>query len=353
MTNTTDTPDTTDTTATPHAREQHRRARIRRGPAGPQPDLSVVIVHWNTPDLLRSCVLSLRDGLRGIENEVIVVDNGSTGTAAPTVWPGPGLQLVHLGENRGFAAAANRGASIARGRSILFLNSDVRLSPRSGSKLLTALASDSRLAAVAACAECEDRTRHYPGLRFLTPFNHALGLLGLRRRRELTAQTEHAEQGEHTEQADEAAAHAPRVVPWVRASTMLVRRDAFAAVGGFDEGFFFYEEDEDLCWRLARRGYRSAVAENVTVPDVGGASTKLAKRVDDWPTRALYAGQLRFVRRRLGRGAVAPYRLSISIALAVKILAATLLARRSTARNYFQVLRSLWALAPRLVTKAA
>ena len=139
--------------------------------------------------------------------------------------------------------------------------------------------------------------------------------------------------------------------PWVRASTMVVRRDVFAAAGGFDEGFFFYEEDEDLCWRLARRGYRSAVAENVTVKDLGGASTELAKRIDDWPTVELYTGQLRFVRRRLGRTGVAAYKLSMSCALALKIAAAVLRMRRRAMREYLLVLRLLWIVPERLVTK--
>lgn len=307
-------------------------------------------MHWNTPELLRACVLSLREGLRDITGEIIVVDNGSAGTAAPPVSPGPGLQLVHLPENRGFAAAANRGAVLARGRAVLFLNSDVELVPRAGAYLLAALESDSRLAAVAACADCEDRSRRYPGLRFLTPFNHAVGLLGLSRRRCL--QPTVLSSVKRTPGVVLSQVASPRVVPWIRASTMIVRRDAFAAVGGFDEGFFFYEEDEDLCWRLARRGYRSAVAENITVKDLGGASTELARRSHDWPATQLYAGQLRFIQRRLGRPGEALYRLNLSCVLGLKIVAAILRVRREAVREYLLVLRSLWVNPPRLVTKA-
>lgn len=318
---------------------------IRRGPALLRPQLSVIIVHWNTPELLRACVLSLRRGLEGLPSEIIVVDNGSTGTAAPPVWPGPGLQVIHLSENRGFAAAANRGAALARGEAVLFLNSDVQLPARAGLALMTALTTDTRLGAVAARADCNDKSRCYPGLRFLTPFNHAAGLLGLARRRCLVARADIGE-------ASSVQSCVPVEVPWVRASTMVVRRDAFEAVGGFDEGFFFYEEDEDLCWRLARRGYRSAVAENVIVNDLGGAATQLALRSADWPLTQLYAGQLRFMRRRLGRPAVLIYKLSVSSALAVKIVAAILRARRAAVRELYLVLRSLWVLLPRLTTKA-
>jgi GT2 family glycosyltransferase len=284
-------------------------------------------------------VLSLRAGLAGVDSEVIIVDNGSAGTAAPAVWPGPGLQVVHLTENRGFAAAANRGAALARGRAILFLNSDVELAAKSGARLLRALESDSRLATVAACAACPDESRRYPGLRFLTPFNHAAALLGLRQRRCLPGPKQSATTGVAMDSG----------LP----TPMVVRRDVFAAAGGFDEGFFFYEEDEDLCWRLARRGYRSAVAENVIVKDLGGASAELAKRINDWPTVELYTGQLRFVRRRFGRPGVAAYKLSMSCALALKIAAAVLRVRRRAMREYLLVLRSLWIVPVRLVTKAA
>ena len=104
---------------------------------------------------------------------------------------------------------------------------------------------------------------------------------------------------------------------------------------------------------MARRGYRSAVAENVTVKDLGGASTRLAKTVDDWPTTQLYTGQLRFLRRRLGRAAVPLYRLCVSCALGLKIVAAVLRVRREAVREYVLVLRSLWKYPPRLLTKAA
>jgi len=134
-----------------------------------------------------------------------------------------------------------------------------------------------------------------------------------------------------------------RDVPWARASTLLVRRDVFLSIGGFDEGFFFYEEDEDLCWRMRRRGYRIGVVDSVRVRDVGGASAALA---GDWPAVELYRGQLRFVRRRFGRGGEALYRMSVSVALAAKL---TLGRAR---REQVLALKSLWTLPRGLSTKA-
>jgi GT2 family glycosyltransferase len=309
-------------------------ARIRQRPAGRRPDVSVVVVHWNTPQLLRACILSMRDGLRDVESEVIVVDNGSDKDLRPPLWPAPGLQVIHLEENRGFAAAANRGAMRARGRLVLFVNSDVELTPHSAARLTRALDGDSRLAAVAAAARDRQGNDRDPAMRFLTPLNQAAGLLGLGGR---AARAERAD-------ASGATARSVRTVPWARASTMLVRRDAFVAVGGFDEGFFFYEEDEDLCWRLRRRGYRIGVVDAVRVRDVGGASTALA---GDWPALELYRGQLRFVRRRFGRSGALLYRMTVSVALAAKLLAGR------ARREQRLVLKSIWTLPRALSTKAA
>jgi GT2 family glycosyltransferase len=299
--------------------------------------VSVVIVHWNTPQLLRACVLSLREGLRGVEAETIVVDNGSASETRPPLWPASGIQVIHLAENRGFAAAANRGASVARGRFVLFVNSDVELSPYCARRLVRSLESDSRLAAVAASALDPHDNPRDPGMRLLTPFNHAMGLLGLRRRMS-------SRSGRTPSARSRSRGDLVRTTPWARASTMLIRRDLLLAVGGFDEGYFFYEEDEDLCWRLRRRGYRVGVVDEVRVRDIGGASAKIA---GDWPALALYRGQLRFVRKRFGLAGEIVYRMSVSFALASKVLIGR------ARHEQLLVLKALWTLPSRLSTKAA
>ena len=91
----------------------------------PRLDLSIVIVNWNTREMLRDCLTSVRSGLRGITAEVIVVDNASTdGSAGMVADTFPEATLIRNAENRGFAAANNQAFERARGRHTLLLNSD-------------------------------------------------------------------------------------------------------------------------------------------------------------------------------------------------------------------------------------
>ena len=91
----------------------------------PRPDLSIVIVNWNTREMLGGCLTSARAGLQGITAEVIVVDNASSdGSAGMVADAFPEVTLIRNAENRGFAAANNQAFELARGRHILLLNSD-------------------------------------------------------------------------------------------------------------------------------------------------------------------------------------------------------------------------------------
>jgi GT2 family glycosyltransferase len=88
-------------------------------------DLSIIVVNWNTKELLQDCLRSAWEGLDGIKGEIIVIDNASTdGSVGMVREDFPGTQLIANSENRGFAAANNQGFALARGRHILLLNSD-------------------------------------------------------------------------------------------------------------------------------------------------------------------------------------------------------------------------------------
>lgn len=93
-------------------------------------DLSIVIVNWNTRDLLRACLASLSDAARRIACEIIVVDNASTDGSAEMVRTAfPHVRLMALPENVGFARANNLGFAHAQGRYFLLLNPDTWLPP--------------------------------------------------------------------------------------------------------------------------------------------------------------------------------------------------------------------------------
>lgn len=286
--------------------------------------ISAVIVHWNTPDLLLRCLEGLSEAHEQRRVEILVVDNGSREGGFPDIGEVPGLRIMRNPGNHGFARAANQGAAAARGEFLLFVNADAVLSGPDLDRLEAALAADPGLAAVAPWAVGPDGTLRSPAMRFLDPFNHAAGLLGLGPGRSYAT-------GD-AELAD---------VDWVSASVLLVRASAFEGLCGFDESYFFYGEDEDLCWRLGRRGYRVAVHRGVRVCDDRGASTR---QVPDWSERQLYRGHLRFMRRRGGPLAVLAYRVAVSVALAVKMLFGPFRGRGRAAATggHLAVLRCIW-----------
>jgi GT2 family glycosyltransferase len=289
--------------------------------------VSAVIPYRDTPAELARCLETLVREPTGICGQIIVVDNASATPFVPSGLLAERVTVVRNERNRGFAASCNQGAAKAAGDLLFFLNSDAELLAGSLAALVAALDRAPELAAVAPQELRGDGKLVSPARRFLGPFDQALGLCSL-------------PPGRPARSPLTPPARGVGEAPWVSAAGLLVRSSAFHALGGFDEGFFFYEEDEDLCWRLRRRGWRVAVSADAIVRHEGGASTKLEGR---WPALALYAGQLRFVRRRGGVAAGVAYRLGVG---AVAVLKSLMPARSSAAARprptFLSLLRLLW-----------
>jgi N-acetylglucosaminyl-diphospho-decaprenol L-rhamnosyltransferase len=271
---------------------------VRKAPAA-RPSLSIIVPHRDTLAALDRCVAALDRGCDGLDHELIVVDNGSRSEAVARIAPRRDGRVLRNETNRGFAAACNQAAITASGRYLLFLNSDAVVGPSSLSRMIDVLERDAALAGVAPLHRDAHGRTVSPARTWLGPMAQALGLLGCARAR------------------SPLSAEGPPVddVPWVSAAALLVRARAFRMLGGFDEGYFFYEEDEDLGWRFAQRGYRVAVCRDAEVEHYGGLS---AEEAGPWPVLALYAGQARFVRRRGGAVTEWIYRASTFAAVAAK-----------------------------------
>jgi N-acetylglucosaminyl-diphospho-decaprenol L-rhamnosyltransferase len=264
-------------------------------------DVSVVIPHWNTPDLLLECVSALLHGRGRLRYDIHVIDNGSDQPRRPPPSLPPVRSVVLNSANRGFAAACNQGALLARGRFVLFLNSDARVADDCVARLVAAMESERDLVAIAPVERNGKSLPVSPARRWLAPWTQACALLGWGSARRLLS-----------------APVVPIVrVAWVQAAALLVDAARFRALGGFDEGFYFYEEDEDFCWRAWRRGYATGVCRDAEIDHSGGLSTSLAA---NWPALALAAGQRRFVQRRFGAAGGLAHDVSVRGARAAKRL---------------------------------
>lgn len=219
-------------------------------------DVTAVVVSWNTREHLARTLAALAHAADGLRVETIVVDNGSTdGSPAMVAEHFPRARLIQNPVNVGFGRACNVGAASGTGRAILVLNSDCELAPGALGAMLRTLDADPGLGAVFARLVNGDGTLQpsvhealptpwsYAGdVLFLSPLLYAL-YRAPRLARVLLRGTR--------------ARHArARDVAWAGAACVLVRRKAFEAVDGFDERFFMYMEDVDLCARLGAAGFR-------------------------------------------------------------------------------------------------
>ncbi len=246
--------------------------------------VSAVVVNYNTRDHLLECVRSLR--AEGIA-DIVVADNQSTDGSAPALAASDAdVCFLPTGGNLGYGRAANRGAARAGGELLLVCNADVVLEPAAVKSLAAALDADDRLAIVGPWIEDRDG-KHYPSARSFPSMGVAVGhafvgLLGVHNRftrRYRMLDVDHSR---------------ARPVDWVSGSCFLVRREAWEELGGFDESYFMYVEDVDLCWRAWRAGWTVRYEPAARVMHVQGASTDLA------PFRMIlehHRSLLRFFRR--------------------------------------------------------
>jgi N-acetylglucosaminyl-diphospho-decaprenol L-rhamnosyltransferase len=229
-------------------------------------EVSAVVVSFNSAADLPDCLRSLRS--EGVAH-VVVVDNASTDGSVDVVrGVDAEATVVETGANLGFGSAANRGVAVSGGDHVLILNPDTVVEPGTVKALSEALDRDPGLAAVGPRLENVDGSL-YPSVRRFpdlgVAFGHAfLGLVwpgnpATRRYRMLDLDHDTPAAG----------------VDWVSGACVLVRRPAFDMVGGFDEGYFMYVEDVDLCWRLGQAGWRIGYEPAGRVVHALGGSSRL------------------------------------------------------------------------------
>jgi N-acetylglucosaminyl-diphospho-decaprenol L-rhamnosyltransferase len=219
---------------------------VTAAPASGVPRVTAVVVSFNTSEDLRRCLASLR-AHSGIPCRVVVVDNASTDGSADLVEKEfPEARVIRNRENVGFSRANNQGLREAAGAYALILNSDAELTPGALPALAARLDARPRLGAVGPRTLSPDGTVQVsfgPALTPLAEWRQRRLVRGVKRRDPAALQQATARSS---------LEHEP---DWLSGSCLLARKEALDAVGGFDEGFFLYEEDVDLCLRLRRAGW--------------------------------------------------------------------------------------------------
>jgi N-acetylglucosaminyl-diphospho-decaprenol L-rhamnosyltransferase len=259
-------------------------------PEASSSDLSIIIVSWNVRDLLRACLMSLTNDERRAtkdateassfvlrpSSEIIVVDNASAdGSAAIVAAEFPAVRLLANAENVGFTRGNNQGLAVARGRYVFFLNPDTEVV---GDALVTMVAYLDAHPEVGALGpqlrygdgSLQSSRRRFPtfatALFESTPLAwHWPGNPWARRYRM-------EEQGSGSWELGSGARG--QDVDWVVGAALMVRREALAQVGGFDEGYFMYSEELDLCQRIKEAGWQIVYLPTVQIIHHEGKSSE-------------------------------------------------------------------------------
>lgn len=227
-------------------------------------EVSVIIISYNTRAHLRDCLVSLRDDPEAPTHEVIVVDNGSRdGSAAMVRAEFPEALVIEARENLGFAKANNLALERARGEFFLLLNSDAFPEPGAVRWLAEHLRGHPEVGVVGPRLLNRDGSLQPSCYRFPSPGRAWLENLWATSLLPPGSPWGDFRRWGHNED---------REVDWVSGACFLVRREAYAAVGGLDERFFMYQEETDWQRRLRDGGWRVAFTPAARVMHIGGAS---------------------------------------------------------------------------------
>lgn len=232
-----------------------------------RPDLSIVIVNWNTVSLLRDVLASSYAGLGRLAAEVIVIDNASSdGSAEMVEAEFPQTRLLRNTENKGFAAANNQGFELARGRHILLLNSDTIVLGDVLSASLAYLDAHPKVGAMGCRVLNLDRSMQRTCSMFPSLTNLILlssGLSGLSwpkffgRYYMMDWQRDSA-----------------REVECISGCYLMLRREVLEQVGPLDESFFFFGEETDWCRRMSEASWQLVFAPVGEIVHYGSASAR-------------------------------------------------------------------------------
>ena len=238
------------------------------------PKTSVIIVSFNTCEILRACLTRLFQCTKGLDTEVIVVDNHSRDRSADMVAKDfPAVKLICSDINLGFAAANNVGFKAASGDFILLLNPDALLEPDALHKALAHMAENPDIG-MGGGRLLDREGREQPSARlYPSLLNEALVISGL------AARFPKSRFFGRFDRTWDNSGQAARV-DWVPGAFALIRKEALDAVGGFDERFFLYYEEVDLCLRLRKAGWSIWYWPDVVIRHWGGESSKTVEHVE-------------------------------------------------------------------------
>ncbi len=244
-------------------------------PDAPHPfDLSIIIISFNTREVLRESLQSIDRERGSLRIETFVVDNNShDGSVAMVETEFPQVRVLRSQVNLGFGAANNVALELAQGRYVLLLNSDAFLLPHSLRLSVQHMDDNPSVGLAGGRLVGRDMTLQPSARMFPTVFSDFLVMSGL------------AYKYPHSKffgRFDRTWADPmlPAEVDWVPGAFSIIRREALQKVGFFDPEFFLYSEEVDLCRRIQQAGYKIMYWPDIVVIHIGGESSRQIKTLE-------------------------------------------------------------------------
>jgi GT2 family glycosyltransferase len=231
-------------------------------------DLSVVIVSFNTREVLRRCLTALAREGKQLSLEVFVVDNGSRdGSVDMVASDFPDVHVLQAGRNLGFAAANNLAFPLAQGEYVVLLNSDAFLEPGALEQAFEHMRNEPDTGLGGGRLIGEDGSWQPSVRQFPSLLNDFLSFSGLAHRFRKSRFWGRADRtwADPLEQAG---------ADWVPGAFSIIRASVLERMGGFDQAFFLYYEEVDLCRRIKAAGFAVRYWPDVVVIHLGGESSK-------------------------------------------------------------------------------
>jgi GT2 family glycosyltransferase len=239
-----------------------------------QVDVSIIVVSFNTRDVLRECLLSVRSEISSLLVQIIVVDNASSdGSPEMIKRDFPEVELIQSTINLGFGAANNLGIKSARGRYIVLLNSDAFLTEGSLHRSVAHMNDSPRVGLGGSRLIGRDGSWQPSARMFPTVLNDFIVHSGLAAR---------YPQSRFFGRADRTWANVMEAaeVDWVPGAFSIIRSDALITTGFFDPRFFLYYEEVDLCKRIKEKGHSIWYWPDVAVVHLGGESSRQIRSLE-------------------------------------------------------------------------
>lgn len=299
-------------------------------------DISIIIVSFNSEKFISKCLESISKCFGNTEHEIIIVDNGSKDGTIDLLKRAKGVLLIENDKNLGYARACNKGAGIASGKFLFFTNADLEFESNIPDKIFTFLSKNKDFAGGGfAHLHCSGRVQRVSAGFLVRPLDHIseqLGFYGLLPSVRIF--------NSRFFNLDEYQSDHP--AEFISGGCFLIKKEVFLNLFGFDERFFVYFEDMDLCMRLQKRGYKLFYWGSLRVTHSLGTERS---KMTSFSLKADYASRYYYFRKHYSSSWVPLLWVISNIGLVARFLVYIIFSLYKilfyrVARNYFNVFLS-------------